>query len=128
MLGIKRRPFYNWLDGTLPPNDRIRRLFALRDAVSRLAEAAGGDPRRVRVALLAPIAGDSVFDAFAEDDPARIERAVDAAVTALTEGRRFTRRVPPSARTRSAAGAADELRYERDSLALYVDSENDDES
>jgi transcriptional regulator with XRE-family HTH domain len=129
MLGVKRRALYNWLAGTaMPPSDRIRRLFALRDAVAQLADAANGDARRVRVALLAPISGDTVSAAFTDGDAERIELAVDAAVTAMAEGRRFTRRVPASARTRSAAGTADELRFERDSLGLRGDSENDDES
>jgi DNA-binding NarL/FixJ family response regulator len=127
MLGIKRRQFYNWLDGTLPTSDRIRRLFALRDAVSRLSGAAGGDPRRVRLALLAPISGDTVFDAFVADDATRIEASVGAAVRALAEGRRLVRRVPPSARARSAPGAAEELRLERDSLGLYPHSADPEE-
>lgn len=124
MLGIKRRQFYNWLDGTSePPSDRIRRLFALLDAASRLSAVAGGDARRVRLALLAPIAGDSVFDAFAADDAERIEASVEAAERALLEGARLVRRVPPSARVRSDPGAAKEVRLERDSLGLYQDHE-----
>lgn len=119
MLGIKRRQFYNWLDGTLPTSDRIRRLFTLRDAASRLNAASGGSPRRVRLALLAPIAGDSVFDAFVADDAGRIHAAVGAAEQALVDGARLTRRVPPSARTKSTPEDARELRHEHDALGLY---------
>jgi hypothetical protein len=128
MLGIKRRQLYNWLDGTLPPRERIERLFAVERAVARLTEAAGGDSRRVRLALLAPISGDSVYDAFVANDPDRIAHAVSAAESALVEGRRLFRRVPPSARAKPAPGAARELRLESDSHGLMPDFEIDDES
>jgi hypothetical protein len=68
MCGIKRRQFYNLLDGRGASATRERWVRALADAVEEISDAANGGPDQVRAAVLRPVDGASFFDAACAGD------------------------------------------------------------
>lgn len=124
MFGVKRRQFYNLLNGEdLPSPDTDRRIGPVTEAIRVLSEAASGDSRAVRVAILARIGGESVFDAAMSGEPGRLESATARAAQAVASGQRLRKRLPPSheATPEEAATARDELRYSRDQMGFNAD-------
>lgn len=87
MIGLRRRRFYDLLDGDEPERDRVARIFAVTDVAAELSSLVS-DRKKAASALLAPILdGESFFDlASADSDPASIRLAGDKLLAALSTG------------------------------------------
>jgi uncharacterized protein (TIGR04255 family) len=117
MVGLRRRQFYNLLDGnptTTQTEMRIRRLAA---ALERLAQATGDGPAALRAAVLTPVGQDAtnLFEVAVEGDEGSLARTVEALLAQIAEfGVRRTRRAIP----RPASPTAAERRRKRAREAL----------
>jgi hypothetical protein len=124
MFGVKRRQFYNLLNGDdALTSEREERIGVVTEAIGRISDAAGGDSRTVRTALLAQIDGDSVFDAAMAHDLQRIAAATSRAVEAVHRGEALRRRTPPSHRSdrKTAISAREEMHHSRDQMGYGPD-------
>jgi transcriptional regulator with XRE-family HTH domain len=119
MFGVKRRQYYNLMNGDSPSLDTERRIGPVSEAIRRIASAAG-NPRTTRSAILARIEGDSVFDAATSGDTERLELATTRAVDVIESGQPLRKRLPPSLRAtpEAAAAAREELRSSRDQMGF----------
>jgi hypothetical protein len=112
MVGLRRRQFYNLLDGnptTTKTEMRIRRLAA---ALERLAQATGDGPAALRAAVLTPVGQDAtnLFEIAVEGDEGSLARTVEALLAQIAvQGMRRTRRAIP----RPASATVAERRRKR---------------
>lgn len=117
MCGVRRRQFYNLLDGktTTTPREAHVRLF--HDVVSDIRHAVDDDRSRLRAALLMPVSDDhrSLYDAAVAGDDDVLRGTASILIDRLHRGdvRGLIRR--PSPRFRGSGKAA------RDFLSGYAD-------
>ena len=124
MFGVKRRQFYNLMNGDTPPSlETERRITPVAESIRRLSQAAAGDGRTARSAILASIEGDTLFDAAASADAERLAAATSRAIDAVVSDERLRKGLPPSHRaTKEAVKATrEELSLSRDQMGFSSD-------
>ncbi len=123
MIGVKRRQFYNLLNGERASSDRERWIRSLAAVLSALRDAADGDTARVRASILRPLDdGRSLFELARDRDQDSVLRAKDELVLDLRAGRvtGLVQRPSPTLRARSDHTAA------REFLSEYREPEDRD--
>ncbi len=81
MIGLKRRRFYDLLDGQEPDSERVGVIFAVTDLTARIAELLD-NRKKAASALLAPVVdGESFFDIASRTGEVEVIR--DAGATLL---------------------------------------------
>ncbi len=122
LCGVKRRQFYNLLAGASPNPQRDQHIRLVCKITTALSDAVGGDPIKVRAALLMPVSDDyrSLYDAAVAQDCDLGARA-EQVITRLRSGNQRGLIPRPSPRTRRGGrealdfltGYPDELPSER---------------
>lgn len=111
LIGVKRRQYYNLLDGKdVPPPDRERRIRRVADAIERVFGAAGS-AAMTRSALLTHVEGDTINDAMARAEWKRVDELIDQLLARLDDGARLRPVLPRSHR---AAPSVEMIAYMRD--------------
>lgn len=112
MVGVKRRQYYNLMNGDKPNSGTARRLIEVREALRPLYEASGDDPEVLRNVILTPIRGlgTSLFQAAVDDDRLSLRAASDQMLGRVVRGVTFgDRPVPPPIETPNERDRAREV-------------------
>ncbi len=98
MCGVRRRQFYNLMNGTSGTTPaQERRMRDLHAKVTILYDALGHQGSRVRTALLTPLDGEgSFYDAVVGGDTDEIDRAFELLGEQVRRGETDRRRLAPS--------------------------------
>lgn len=108
MIGVRRRQLYNLLGGGSASSERERWIGTLAEQISALREAASGEGRRVRAALLLPgEGGRSFYDLACERDEDALRRLSAELAGDLRAGRisGHVQRPSPTLRGRGSSKA-----------------------
>lgn len=106
MIGVRRRQLYNLLGGGSASSERERWIGTLAEQISVLREAAGGEGRRVRAAVLLPGEGGRSFYDFACERDEDALRRVSAELADDLRGGRISGRVQRPSPTLRGRGSS----------------------
>ena len=130
MCGVRRRQFYNLLNGTSQPSTTLERRFRqLHRMVSEIHDLLDRQPERVRAAVLTPLPDElgSFFDVAASGDADQLELAFLHLTRAIKRGETAERAIPPSGRLAPGTDgeiSGEQLREAKASEALPAQRED----